>query len=210
MATLALAGDHRTGALVTRQDFSDLYANLPVEWSHELGLVMGSLVGDGWLSPRSNSSLGIVFHKGENQLLEAVHSAMQAWFGPGHLHERTSIMQLTYGRLPYEFFASLGLLAAPAHEKKVPKSIWSAPRPAVVGFLQGLFTTDGTVNWSEAKKSCSLRLASASRSLLEDVQLLLINFGIVSKIHLRRPAGLRNLPDGKGGYRPTPLTPIMN
>jgi ribonucleoside-diphosphate reductase alpha chain len=185
MAILGLAGDHRTGALVTRQDFADLYANLPVEWSHELGLVMGSLVGDGWLSPRSNSPLGIVFHKGENQLMEAVHSAMQAWFGPGHLHERASIMQLTYGRLPYEFFASLGLLAVPAHEKRVPESIWSAPRPAVVGFLQGLFTTDGTVNWSEAKKSCSLRLASASRNLLEDVQLLLINFGIVSKIHHR-------------------------
>ncbi|HSJ88963.1 MAG TPA: LAGLIDADG family homing endonuclease, partial [Anaerolineales bacterium] len=123
------------------------------------------------------------------------------YFGGGHLHERGSVRQLTYGRMPYEFFTSLGVTSARAYQKRIPNSIWSAPREAVVGFLQGLFTTDGTVNLSSYKKSCSIRLASSSVELLRDVQLLLLNFGIVSRIHKRRNAGLRNLPDGKGGSK---------
>ena len=167
-------------------------------------MVLGSLVGDGWLSPTSNSPVGFVFNHESNELRELVHGAMRSHFGPGHLHERGSVSQLTYGRLPYEFFSSLGVLPVRAHDKRVPSSIWQAPREAVVGFLQGLFTTDGTVNLSSHKKSCSIRLSSSSVELLQDVQLLLVNLGIVGRIHKRRPAGYRSLPDGRGGMREYP------
>ncbi len=201
LAVMGMGGDRATGHLVTRQDFSTQYANLPTTWSHDLGLVMGVLVGDGWLSGGSGSPVGMVFEKNDTATLEAVHTPLQEWFGTGHLHEWESVWQLTYSRLPYEFFKSLGVEEAPAHEKRVPESIWQAPRQAVVGFLQGLFTTDGTVNISEQKRSCSIRLASASLELLKDVQLLLGNFGIVTKIHRRRAAGQRLMPDGKGGHQ---------
>jgi len=201
MAVMGQGGDRASGHLVTRKDFLERYRNIPENWSHELGVVLGALVGDGWLSPSSGSPVGIVFGKDENELLESVHNSLTQWFGPGHLHERSSVYQLTYGRLPYEFFSSLGVLASHAPEKRVPESIWIAPRAAVVGFLQGLFTTDGTVNLSDQKKSCSIRLASSSSELLRDVQLLLLNFGIVCKIHRRRDAGYRSLPDGKNGRK---------
>jgi len=201
MAVMAQAGDHTSGHLVTRQDFSAQYANLPEAWSHELGVVLGTLTGDGWLSPSSNSPVGMVFNNADDELLQTVHGAMQTWFGSGHLHERGSVRQLTYGRLPYEFFTTLGLNTARAHQKQVPSSLWQAPREAVIGFLQALFTTDGTVNLSAQKKSCSVRLSSASLDLLQDVQLLLLNFGIVSSIHQRRPAGMRSFPDGKGSQK---------
>lgn len=201
MAVMALGGDRASGHLVTRQDFTRQYANLPETWSHDLGLVMGCLVGDGWLSGASGSPTGIVFEKAGRETLEACHTPMQAWFGAGHVHERESVYQVTYGRLPYEFFKSLGVLEAPASEKRVPESIWQAPREAVVGFLQGLFTTDGTVNLTESKRSCSVRLASASQALLQDVQMLLGNFGIVGAIRKRRDPGMRSMPDGQGGYQ---------
>src|SRR5262249_43367191 len=79
--------------------------------------------------------------------------------------------------------------------------IWVAPREAVIGFLQGLFTADGTVNLTVNKGSCSIRLASSSHKLLEEVQLLLLNLGIVGKLHLRRAANTRRMPDGKGGRK---------
>ncbi|MBI2333671.1 MAG: hypothetical protein HYU84_16220, partial [Chloroflexi bacterium] len=201
MAVMARGGDHASGHTTTRADFAEQYSKLPTQWSHELGVVLGALVGDGWLSPTSNSPVGMVFNYESDELLSVVHETMQAHFGAGHLHERGSVRQLTYGRLPYVFFESLGVLHAPAHEKRVPASIWSAPREAVIGFLQGLFTTDGTVNVSSFKKSCSVRLASASLELLQDVQILLQNFGIVSRIHKRRSDGFRALPDGKGGLK---------
>ena len=186
MAVMARGGDHASGHTTTRSDFAEQYANLPTRWSHELGVVVGTLVGDGWLSPTSNSPVGMVFNYQENELLNIVQQSMNMYFHGGHLHERGSVRQLTYGRLPYEFFSSLGVTSARAHQKRIPNSIWSAPREAVIGFLQGLFTTDGTVNVSSYKKSCSIRLASSSVELLRDVQLLLLNFGIVSRIHKRR------------------------
>ncbi len=201
MAVMGRGGDHASGRTTIRSDFAEQYSNLPKNWSHELGLVVGTLIGDGWLSPASNAPVGMVFNYQSDELLNTVHETMQTYFGAGHLHERGSVRQLTYGKLPYVFFESLGVLHAPAHEKRVPASIWNAPREAVVGFLQGLFTTDGTVNISTFKKSCSIRLASASLELLQDVQMLLLNFGIVGRIHKRREDGFRNLPDGRGGLK---------
>jgi ribonucleoside-diphosphate reductase alpha chain len=201
MVTMAQGGDHASGAIVTRRDFAEQYANVPTQWTHELGVVLGWLVGDGWISPNSGSPVGMVFGAAKDEAREVIHEYMRAWFGDGHMRERESVYQLTYGRLPLRFFESLGIQHLPAHEKRVPKSVWVAPREAVVGFLQGLFTADGTVNLMESKGSCSVRLSSSSKSLLEEVQLLLLNFGIVSKLHLRRESGLRNMPDGKGGYK---------
>jgi ribonucleoside-diphosphate reductase alpha chain len=201
MAGMALAGDHASGHLVPRRDFMEQYSHLPERWSHDLGLVMGFLVGDGWLSGQSGSPLGVAFATQHVESQAAFHSPMQDWFGTGHLHQRGSLVQITYGQVPYQFFKTLGVWETPAGQKRVPESIWSAPREAVVGFLQGLFTSDGTVNLAETKRSCSIRLASASVEMLNDVQLLLLNFGIVSKIHRRRAAGLRRLPDGKGAHK---------
>lgn len=196
MAVMALSGDHKTAHTVQRADFQQLYAGLPTHWSHELGLVMGYLVGDGWLSETSNSPLGMVFSS--DDVFEMVHNALAEWFGPGHVHQRGKMRQLTYGRLPYEFFRSLGVASVRSPEKRLPDSIWTAPRVTVVGFLQGLFSADGStqVNWN--KQDCTVRLASSSRGLLQDVQIILSNFGILSRVYTRRPAGYKAMPDGKG------------
>ncbi len=197
LGVMAHGGDHASGATVTRRDFQEQYANVPGLWSRELGVVLGWLVGDGWLSPASNSPVGFAFGADP----APVHDLMAQWFGPGHLHDRGSVQQLTYGRLPYEFFASLGVQAVPAPQKAVPASIWRAPRPAVIGFLQGLFSADGSVQYNAAKQDCTVRLASSSRQLMSDVQLLLANLGIVSRIYNRRPAQRRPMPDGRGGSK---------
>ncbi len=199
MSNMALAGDRASGHVQQRRDFVAQYSGLPREWSSDLGLVLGWLVGDGWLSPTSKSPVGMVFRSPE--VLARIHGILRKWFGEGHLADRGSHYQLTYGRLPYEFFTSLGVLPVKATEKRVPESIWMAPREAVVGFLQGLFSADGSVQVNEKKNVCTVRLASSSCGLLEDVQLLLLNFGIVSCIYHRRDSQDRLLPDGRGGVQ---------
>jgi ribonucleoside-diphosphate reductase alpha chain len=72
------------------------------------------------------------------------------------------------------------------------------------GLLRGLFDTDGSVQGSQSK-GVSVRLAQSDAGLLEAVQRMLLRFGIVSTLYRdRRPAGMRTLPDGKGGTKDYP------
>ncbi len=67
------------------------------------------------------------------------------------------------------------------------------------GFLQALFTADGHISGT-LKKGVSVRLTSVSLPLLKDVQRMLLNFGIVSRLYANRhPARTVSMPDGKGG-----------
>jgi ribonucleoside-diphosphate reductase alpha chain len=88
-------------------------------------------------------------------------------------------------------------------EKKhlVPAAVFAGSEDIQRGFLQALFTADGQVN-DGGEKGCSVRLSSSHLSLLKDVQRLLLNLGIASRIYEnRRLAGYRPMPDGKGGTK---------
>lgn len=183
-----------------RADLREQYANMPTQWSENLGLVLGWLVGDGY---SREDGVGFFFSNREFAQAQTVLDSLRDWFGRGTLQATASNTQhLHFNKLPAEFFAALGVKAT---EKRVPESLFTAPREAVVGFLRGLFSTDGSVERNDAKQSCSVRLASSSLPLLKDVQLLLLNFGIFGRIHHRRAAGHKALPDGRGGLREYPV-----
>ncbi|MDP2099252.1 MAG: LAGLIDADG family homing endonuclease [Methylobacter sp.] len=84
---------------------------------------------------------------------------------------------------------------------RVPEVIWQGTEACVKGYLSALFQADGTVNISGNSMSCSIRLASSHTPLLKDIQILLSNFGVFSRIYKRRNASFRMLPDGKGGQK---------
>ena len=199
VAAIAYGGSEAAGRTRQRSDVQVQYANLPTRWSHSLGVVLGCLVGGGWLSEESQIPVGFSFS--EDDLLTRVQGTLRSWFGEGHVHQLSQVSQLSYGRLPLRFFRSLGVSTAKMHERGVPASLWRAPRTAVVGFLQGLFSAGDTVLLNDQKQDCSVRLASSSLRLLQEVQLLLSNFGIVARLQRQCAAGTRPLPDGKGDWR---------
>ncbi len=83
----------------------------------------------------------------------------------------------------------------------VPSAVFAGSEAIQRGFLQALFTADGQVS-DGGEKGCSVRLSASHLSLLKDVQRLLLNFGIASRIYEnRRLAGYRPMPDGKGGTK---------
>ena len=83
----------------------------------------------------------------------------------------------------------------------VPPTVLAGSEEMQRGFLQALFTADGQVNDGN-EKGCSVRLSSSYLALLQDVQCLLLNFGIASHIYQnRRLGGYRDMPDGKGGKK---------
>lgn len=88
-----------------------------------------------------------------------------------------------------------------ANKYVVPEKIFEGAEEFQRGFLQGLFSSDGSVQGT-VQKGVSVRLTSISRELLVGAQKLLLNFGIVSKLYEnRRVAQSRFLPDGKGGSK---------
>lgn len=178
-------------------------ADPPRTWSRELGQVLGWLTGDGYVyRDQGKPRLGFVFGRDEADLLPVIRERIRRWFGvSGAVSTRNHTTTLLYSSTVASFFESLGVRPVKAREKRVPEAVWRAPREAVVGFLQGLFTSDGTVNRTDEKKSCSIRLASSSKALLQDVQLLLLNFGIVASLKERRAAGTSRLPDSRRQVR---------
>jgi ribonucleoside-diphosphate reductase alpha chain len=76
----------------------------------------------------------------------------------------------------------------------VPEAVFKGTEDMQRGFLQALFTADGSMQ-DGGEKGASVCLASNSVSLLESVQQLLGNFGIASRIYRnRRNAGYRPMP----------------
>jgi ribonucleoside-diphosphate reductase alpha chain len=78
----------------------------------------------------------------------------------------------------------------------VPEFIWTGTRATAAAYLRGLYAADSTVQGGEVT-TCAL--ASTSQSFLEEIQILLANFGIKASLTKMREAGMCDLPDGKGG-----------
>jgi ribonucleoside-diphosphate reductase alpha chain len=183
-------------------------AELPTHWSRDLGQLLGWVVADGWTAEETPEgrtvptfTVGMLFGGDEAALAGTFRARIRQWTGlEGNYVTRGGRVQAMYKSAMYYWLRSLGI-NEPGAPKRVPAAIWSAPREAVIGFLQAMFTADGTVNVVQSKGICTVRLSGSEPDLLRDVQLLLSNFGIVCKLVLRRPAGRKMMPDGHGGTK---------
>ncbi|TLZ74923.1 MAG: ribonucleoside reductase class II, partial [Methanobacteriota archaeon] len=160
--------------------------NLPTEWSRELGLVLGWLVGDGWLrSGDKNCRVGFTFAKSDAPVIATLRPILNRWYGRNirGVKMANGVYHLSYhSRFFVDFFEKLGVRPVDSAEKEVPRFLFTAPRAAVIGFLQGLFTADGTIRDHRNCNSSGIALTSKSRKLLQGVQLLLLNLGIRSRV----------------------------
>lgn len=159
----------------------------PTNVTPNVGRLLGLLCANG--SWTKTSALEINLHKydleyyrsvlAENNLLvEAVESFdRRSQFG-AKLTTGSTVLR--------DFYNGLGfVLQSTPSTKRVPWSIRQSPRDVQAAFLSGLFTADGCC--SKAGKDVSL--STASESLAAEVQLMLLNFGIVSRIEIREVNG---------------------
>jgi len=173
----------------------------------EEGRVVGWLVGDG--SIKKDVATLYFYHKEKEELapqfalmVEKMVEGEQIVNRPYHIapqyieKENKAVIESTrLWRIAYKYGLS--------HENKyqIPDAIFGGSEEIQRGFLQGLFSSDGTVI-GNLEKGVSVRLTSISKSLLVNVQRLLLNFGIFSKIYEnRRQQGNRLLPDGHGSLK---------
>ncbi len=171
----------------------------------EEGRVLGWLVGDGTINVvravlsffgEEKRELAPVFAEMVTSLVEKPGQRRAYPVGITHIESRDEA-RVNSNRLR-SWAEQYGLT-----ENKfiVPAAVLAGSEQIQRGFLQALFTADGQVN-DGGEKGCSVRLSSSHLPLLKDVQRLLLNFGIASRIYEnRRPAGYRPMPDGKGGIK---------
>ena len=179
--------------------------------SEALGVLLGLITGDGHFTNRGKGEQAAVVNlwNEERQLAEGIAGFINTLIAgvsqaprdyvvkPVAIPERNLVMirsiMLARVLAAYGFNARTKLA--------VPEVVWQGSEACMRGYLRALFQTDGTVNVSSSSQSCSVRLSSIHRRLLQDMQVLLANFGVFSRIHERRQGGARSLPDGHGGRR---------
>jgi len=180
--------------------------------SAEEGRVLGWLVGDGHLKNGEERAV-LNFYDEDSEVSEAfaadVNDVVREPMGNGDYEVgvseiargddyrgATAVEQRVRSARLYEYADEAGLVE---EKLQVPKAVERGSEAMARGFLRALFSADGHVA-GNVEKGVSVRLTSTSTDLLKEVQRLLLNFGIFSKIYEdRHKPGETELPDGKGG-----------
>jgi ribonucleoside-diphosphate reductase alpha chain len=179
--------------------------------SDQLGQLLGLITGDGHFTNRGQGKEAAIVNFWGKDCSLATHVAEYVNSMIADVSRTKRTYQVSPVAVPernHVFIRSVILARVLEHygftrqsKLRVPEVIWRGSEACVKGYLSGLFQADGTVNISSQSQSCSIRLASSYPDLLKDVQMLLTNFGVFSRIRKRRDAGQRLLPDGKGGKK---------
>ncbi len=175
--------------------------------SMELGILLGLIAGDGHFTNRGHGAEAVVIDlwREERALADCVAGVVNTMIAAayGERYQVSPVQIPARERVSIRSVLLARLLAAHGFTRltklRVPEVVWRGKEACVRGYLLGLFQTDGTVHVSSDGQSCSIRLASSHEPLLKDVQVLLANFAIFSRLRKRRAAGDRLLPDGHGG-----------
>ncbi len=150
----------------------------PKELNSNLAYMMGLLVGDGTLTYRHT----YVLTTADEFIRDEFYRINQEQFGYPVKRRSGRIEFLVYSVYLRKFLKTLGLDYSRAHEKYVPSTILQAPKEIAIAFLQGLFDTDGTAE----NRYGNVRLSTSSSMLAKQVQMLLLNLGIISSLQVKK------------------------
>ncbi|MFX0050496.1 MAG: LAGLIDADG family homing endonuclease, partial [Candidatus Hermodarchaeota archaeon] len=153
---------------------------LPTKLTKDLSYLLGLLVGDGTLTydKEYNFSTGDSFLKSEFKRIN------QELFKAEVGLKKNKIDHFVSSRFIRDFLRYLGLKYHKSHEKKIPECVLESPKSIVRSFFQGLFDTDGTVG----NRYGNVTFSTTSKKLASQVHVILLNWGIVSSIGLKKTA----------------------
>ncbi|MDT8425895.1 MAG: LAGLIDADG family homing endonuclease [Methyloprofundus sp.] len=180
-------------------------------YSENQGYLIGLLIGDGtlkedkavlsvWKSAQAINANSDTINAGVNAVMDKVLNASQEFTTRSDFTGWSEIAGRNEYRLSFaglkHFTEALGMAAG---NKAITPAIESASSDFYKGFLQGFFDADGSVQGTQ-EKGVSVRLAQSDLARLEAAQRMLLRLGIKSSIYRnRRKAGIKQLPNGKGG-----------
>jgi len=149
------------------------------EIDEEFAYIMGALTGDGCLTFKNR----IILSSAAPLIVERFKALADRF----DLHTFRKGKGRPYDHIIassqlYQLLKHLGMSTDGSRHKRIPRSILCAPERIVAAFLCGLFDTDGAIE----KRDGVISLTSVSESLIREVQIVLLNFGITSSKAAKR------------------------
>jgi DNA gyrase subunit A len=153
------------------------------EHERPVAFLLGAFVSEGWVSENRAGFSNI-----DESFFADVLAAYDAVVGgPRYVYSRTIASGSTLHELDVQDLDSLraselaGLVGLASRDKYVPERVWRAGKVFKRVFLQALFTGDGSSSLLP-RKSIQISYSTYSEHLARDVQLLLLEFGVVSRL----------------------------
>jgi ribonucleoside-diphosphate reductase alpha chain len=165
-----------------------------VKMDREMAMTLGWLTGDGTIT--SDGRVILYFNKKEKKKMLGVLKKYLDGLNGNQIkpQEYGNTIRIKYSKKITRILEKFGAKKAKAEDKEVPEAVLRGDRETVKHFLSALFSSDSSAQGSR-EKGVSIRLSSSSEKLLRQVQVLLLQFGILSKIYLkRRKAGRKLMP----------------
>jgi len=170
---------------------------LPGELNEDLAFILGALVSEGTVKERE-----IEFCNSDPGWMREFEERWRRVFPDTRLH-RFSRKPNSYGKKPYytaeihsrhavEFLRNIGLAPVPSRQKTIPGSVLRSPRAVVAAFLRAYFEGDGGIS-SSGPKMTELSCVSMSETLINQLQVVLLRFGIASTKRFDRYRGTHKL-----------------
>jgi intein/homing endonuclease len=150
--------------------------SLPIKVDEQTAYILGVITGDGGLTRRNYVHIS----SADEEILDEVRE-----WGERvglKLRHRANYDYIFNSATLREWLKSIGL-SGYSYEKQVPSIIMVAPKEIVRSYLQGLFDTDGS---GLGRQSSAIEYSTSSTVLAEQVHLLLLNFGIISRKVFKR------------------------
>ena len=144
------------------------------ELDDELAYLLGVIVGDGCLTQPNHISLTTA-----DEPIVALWQSFAKRVGlPAFSEDQTSSdVSLHF----YQLLLHLGV-SKRTEPKRIPQAILTAPQHLVAAFLRGLFDVNGTVE----NHAAVINLSSVAEKLIQQIQIVLLNFGIVANKSLQQ------------------------
>ena len=161
----------------TEQKAGDL-----TEEERQIALLAGALVSEGWVGPKR-----VGFNNVDKDFFDAVVTAYDSIVGgPRYVYSRkiasgSLLHELDVQNLAHFQQSSLAELRGAAREKVVPEFVWRGSAAMKREFLRALFTGDGSSSLLP-RKTIQISYSTYSEQLARDVQILLLEAGVVSRI----------------------------
>lgn len=157
--------------------------HLPSELNGNLAHIMGALISEGAISEKK-----IEFCSSDEKWIAKFIECWQKTFPDCRLHifnkKPNSFGKKNYQRIEIHsryiinFLKNLGLKPVKSKERDIPLTILQSPKSVVSEFLKAYFEGNGSI--SSAQNMIELSCISVSEKLINQIQILLLRFGIVA------------------------------
>ncbi len=160
----------------------------PREMSPDLGLFLGLLTADGGITVKNR----VVYTQANEYLLNLYRTLLKNLFSisaptinkSGQSNKAKDI--LVNSKQLQEFLIYLGMKSVKAPQKEIPLFVRMSNAETIKAFLRGVMRNDGHLSKN------TLELCMASKKLLDQIQLTLLNFGIISSVYSKK---VKNYPE---------------